>query len=376
MDKLKSLNICVITPASNIIGHPGISNLIDVLVPSFNELHLIMANGKMISADNIKLESTIIPQKNKTICRVLNYIVMQIKITLSVIKILNSIDLWIFFSGEGLILPLILLKVFNRKIVLILAGSLKKESAAKRDITFKILDMISHLSFYLTDYIILYSNSLISNWDLERYRDKILIASKHFVDYNIFSIKKEISSRNCIVGYVGRLSEEKGIMNLVKAIPDIIKLSNDINFVIAGDGILYNDIKKFIYNNNLNERVHLAGWIPNHNLPQFLNELKLLVLPSFDEGLPNIMIESMACGVPVLAMPVGAISDVIRDEECGFLMETNSPECIRKNIIRALIYPDLERLVTNARERIKRDFTFEKSTKRYKQIISFIFFKS
>jgi glycosyltransferase involved in cell wall biosynthesis len=52
--------------------------------------------------------------------------------------------------------------------------------------------------------------------------------------------------------------------------------------------------------------------------------LALLVIPSYTEGLPNIMLEAMACGTPMLASPVGAIEDVIKDEETGFILRSKS----------------------------------------------------
>ena len=67
----------------------------------------------------------------------------------------------------------------------------------------------------------------------------------------------------------------------------------------------------------------------------------------------------MACGTPVLATSVGGAPDLIKDEETGFIMEGNSPECIAKNVIRALEHPNLERIVENARALVEREFTYE-----------------
>ena len=113
----------------------------------------------------------------------------------------------------------------------------------------------------------------------------------------------------------------------------------------------------------------MLRWIPHDKLPDFLNELKLVVLPSYTEGLPNLMIEAMACGTLVLATPVGAIPDVINDGETGFIMENNSPECIAENAIRALEHPNLEEVVKNARELVEREFMYDAAVERYKKIL-------
>jgi glycosyltransferase involved in cell wall biosynthesis len=81
------------------------------------------------------------------------------------------------------------------------------------------------------------------------------------------------------------------------------------------------------------------------------------------------MLEAMACGTPVLATPVGAIPDVIKDGETGFIMEDNSPECIARNIIRALNHPNLEQIAQNARALVEKEFTFEKAVERYREIL-------
>ena len=122
-------------------------------------------------------------------------------------------------------------------------------------------------------------------------------------------------------------------------------------------------------NGDVNLWAELLRWICHDKLTNYLNELKLLVLTSYTDGLPNIMLEEMACGTPVLATPVGAIPDMITDGETGFIMENNSPECIAENVMRALKHPDLERIVEDARALVEREFTYEAAVKRYRKIL-------
>ena len=131
--------------------------------------------------------------------------------------------------------------------------------------------------------------------------------------------------------------------------------------LIGGDGPLKELIEASLQKGGVTARVDLPGWISHDDLPGYLNQLRLLVLPSYTEGLPNIMLEAMACGTPVLATPVGAIPDVIIDGKTGFIMENNSPECIAENVKRALDSPDLERIAEAGRRFVEENFTFERS---------------
>jgi glycosyltransferase involved in cell wall biosynthesis len=202
----------------------------------------------------------------------------------------------------------------------------------------------------LSDRIICYSGNFVQEYGLKRYVNKISIAPKHFLDFTKFKIKKEFYKRRNLIGYIGRLSEEKGVINLVNAIPQVLKQYPNLEFLIIGDGQLRGTLQKIIKRNNLHEKVKVLGWIPYESIPDYLNELKLLVLPSYTEGLPNAVLEAMACGTIVLATPVGSIPAVIKDGENGFLMKDNSPKCIADNILRVISKPAFKRNSKSCKE--------------------------
>jgi glycosyltransferase involved in cell wall biosynthesis len=120
----------------------------------------------------------------------------------------------------------------------------------------------------------------------------------------------------------------------------------------------------------LNDKVRLVGRVSHDEVPRYLNQLKLLVIPSYSEGLPNVILEAMASGTPVLATPVGSIPDIITGGETGFIMENNSPECIAKNVIRALNHPNLGQISQNGAALIEKEYRYDVLRARYESIIA------
>lgn len=173
-----------------------------------------------------------------------------------------------------------------------------------------------------------------------------------------------------MVGYVGRLSKVKGILNLIEAMPFVLKGRVDTSFVICGEGGLVNEVEKIIKAEGVEAHVRSIGWVAHQDVPQYLNELKLLVLPSFTEGLPNVILEAMACGTPVLATRVGAIPDIIKDGETGFLLKSNDPKHIADKIVELLNKPELlEKVSENAYEWVRQNFSKEKTIKLWQEIL-------
>jgi len=383
LNELDKCNICVVTlPFQNIVGAIILSNFIDILEPLSNELFVI--TGKFPDRPNKRIHIIRIKSDEKkqlTLIRAIKYLFKQLKTAYSLIKISKNVDVVIFHIGTGIdVLPILTAKLLRKKTVKVATGLSSK--VAKRDIRKlfgmgkiiipRIFKIIEKINSGLLDRIIIYSENIIKEYDLERYKNKITIAHEHFLDFNKFKIIKRLDERDDLVGYIGRLSEEKGTLNFVNAIPEISK-EKEIKFVVGGEGQLRSEIENYLNEKNLDDKVKLAGWIPHDELPDYLNELKLVVLPSYTEGLPNTILEAMACGTPVLATPVGAIPDVIKDGETGFIMENNSPECIAENIVRALAHPNINEITKNARALIEEKYNYQAAVDRYRIILSSTF---
>lgn len=371
-------NIGIITKPIGKAGFGPLSNLVKIVSSFSDSTYVITGNEGMNirKKEYQRVHIVGVPYKYwSNICiRTINHIFMQLRISFKLIGLAKSADIWIFFlDSQALLLPVITAKLMRKKIIFALAASLTKSAKVTKNTLANVLVYSEAINYKLSTHIILYSENLIKEWNLEKYRDKICIAHEHFLDFDKFKIKKNLDERENLIGYIGRLSEEKGVLNFVKAIPEISKERGEIKFLIGGDGQLRDKIEKYLEGENLNDKVKLAGWIPAEEFSTYLNELKLFVLPSYTEGLPHAILEAMACGTPVLATPVGAIPDVIKDGETGFIMENNSPECIAENIVRALAHPNINEITKNARALIEEKYNYQAAVDGYRIILSSTF---
>lgn len=377
------MGIAIGTPAKSNIGivtfpvyGSGIillSHLIEVIKPQANNIFVITGAEGLelfrkypdIHIDGIKHKGG-----SNVISRIARYVLTQCKISMKIIGKSNKVRFFVFFiGGPSLILPMLSAKVLGKKVILVMGSSDIEAVKANSKILTIPIKVIDKLDFVLSKYIILYSKSIIGAYNLEGHKHKILIAHEHFLDFNKLRIYTLLNDRTNLVGYIGRFSEEKGTLNFVQAIPYVLNRNKDVDFLIVGDGPLRGKVERYLNEYNLNERVKLIGWISHDNLPQYYNKLKLLVIPSYTEGLPNVMIEAMACGTPVLATSVGGVPDVIKDNETGFIMENNNPQCIADNILRVLDDRELERITKNALNLVEKDFTFEKAVEMFKEVL-------
>lgn len=158
------------------------------------------------------------------------------------------------------------------------------------------------------------------------------------VDVNQFNIgpdKDSLKEKHGLAGafvllFLGRLAEKKGIPYLLRAISEISKEYSDVVLVICGDGPERKKLELLVNDMDIEDEVVFAGFVSNEEKIEYLSLADVLVVPSIvtgegdTEGLPVVIMEGLAAGIPVIATDVGGISDAIIDQETGLLVETAS----------------------------------------------------
>jgi len=174
----------------------------------------------------------------------------------------------------------------------------------------------------------------------------------NYVDTNLFqSLNLEKKPRSLC--FVGRLVKQKNLLALLEALK-----GSPYSLDIVGGGEEEKCLKLFVKENNLN--VNFLSIISHRQLPEILNRHEAFILPSLYEGMPKVLLEAMACGLPVIGTNVEGIREVIVDGENGLLCDITS-NSIRKTIDRLFEDDDLrEKLGERARETIANKFALER----------------
>ena len=163
-----------------------------------------------------------------------------------------------------------------------------------------------------------------------------------------------------------RLEPRMGLGNLLQAVAKLGPGSEDCLVLIAGEGMLRPTLEGMIRDLKLSDRVRLLGLIPDGNLPKYFQASDLVVLPTQElEGFGLVMVEALACGVPVLGTPVGAIPEVLARVDPRLLTDGSDAQALAAGIRRLLerfrdIPGERERLSATGRALVERDYTWSR----------------
>jgi glycosyltransferase involved in cell wall biosynthesis len=304
-------------------------------------------------------------------------LIIEMKMAVELFRIRQAVDV-VTFCGTANFLPSMLLaKALGKKTSVLawgLASMTKEKTPGKLTTTERINKTMVKLSekvtLQLADQIDVESESATHFLGLDEYTEKISINGAPYIDRDLFFSTKPFDERNNVIGYVGRLTESKGIMNFVGSIPLLIQRFKDLRFVIIGEGVLQARITEELERENVSSYVTCTGWVPHEALPRYLNDLKILVFPSYSEGLPGVVQEAMSCGVIVLATNVGAIPDLINEGESGFILEDNTPGGISENISHIIENQNLSLITKQAEKVIEKEYVYEAMVRKCAQSLA------
>jgi glycosyltransferase involved in cell wall biosynthesis len=169
------------------------------------------------------------------------------------------------------------------------------------------------------------------------------------VDLSQFSPAQ--NNREPLLLYIGSLIKRKGVEYLIEALALIAQKQPSLRLLIVGDGPERPTLERLVSNRCLTERVTFAGQQPPNEVRLWLQQAKLFVLPSVEEGLGVVLLEALACGVPIVASRVGGIPEAVT-LDVGLLVPPADPTLLGEAIIQLL--SDEQRWQTlsqNARKR-------------------------
>lgn len=190
------------------------------------------------------------------------------------------------------------------------------------------------------DLNIVLSEGLVENITQKAPMAKVKVLYNSVITYNNNPYNN--NAKNVL--FLGRLGVRKGIYDLIEAIKILdSRIDKEIKFYLCGDGEI-EEVREKINNYGLESRIAHLGWIDRKNSKELLDNICINVLPSYNEGLPMTILETMAYGIPNISTNIASIPEVIEDGVNGYLI---NPGNIDDLIIR------IEELLKNKKNREK-----------------------
>ena len=172
-----------------------------------------------------------------------------------------------------------------------------------------------------------------------------------------------------VVIAVGRLVEKKGFADLIDACAILKDRGREFECEIIGGGVLRKDLDKQVAALGVGDRVHLIGPTSRDEVNRRVRRAALMAVPCVvsangnRDGLPTVLLETMALGTPCISTAVTGIPEIVRDEQTGLITPQHDPASLADAIERLLDDEALgERLAINARQLVEQEFDIHRNT--------------
>lgn len=211
-----------------------------------------------------------------------------------------------------------------------------------------------HLSKILKRHALCIHNAI----DLERFKKRVNRESKR----ESLNIPSDVP----LVGTIGRLTEQKGYSFFIDAIPIVLKENPNVHFIIVGDGEQLESLRRLAASYGVDHRIVFTG--SRSDIEEIFACLDLFVSSSLWEGLPTVILESMAANIPVIATDIPGTRDLIQDGYNGWLVPPRNAYALANAILKALKNKQLcERFVQRAKDLVL-TFSIDSIAKQYEQL--------
>jgi glycosyltransferase involved in cell wall biosynthesis len=176
-----------------------------------------------------------------------------------------------------------------------------------------------------------------------------------------------ISSESRTILFVGRLDPQKDPLALLNAVRNLLVTHRDLHVLMVGDGVLRDELLAWVKQRELQAQIHFAG--RRNDVPSLLKSATLMVLSSRWEGMPNVVLEAMAAGTPIVATSAEGVSDLLPDPSSDFIVPPNDPTALGRAIDRILRDPHSARhAAQTAQDYVRKEFTWDRLVSRYEDL--------
>lgn len=187
-------------------------------------------------------------------------------------------------------------------------------------------------------------------------------------------VRAELGLRGPVVGLVANVRGSKGHRYFLEAAREVLAARPETRFLIVGDGVGYDDVRRQVHAMGLAPYVVMTGF--RRDIPEIMAALDMLVLPSVrSEGTSQVVPQALAVGTPVVGTTVGGTPEVVRDGETGRLVAPADAHALAEAILSLLADPDRARALGRAGQTLVRtQYTFdtmmERITAVYRELLA------
>jgi glycosyltransferase involved in cell wall biosynthesis len=290
----------------------------------------------------------------------------------AVFTLRDRVDVVICFLGVYYLPVLLAARILGKKVISFEAGndaavlSMVYQGKVFKEWLVNLVRLMRFANRSLAHVVAIESLLLINQTGLKRFSVKTRVGNL-YVDRDFYTDNVPFEQRGLKVGFLGRFVSSKRILEFIDAAGHYG--DSRVTFLVMGDGELREQIEETLRINHF-AHIKVLGWVGEDRIVDILNDLRLLVMPSDLEGLPNAILEAMSCGTVVLAKAVGGIPDLIIPGKTGFLMAEATPSVIHDAIKTVLSRQDLAMVSENARKHIVENYSLAAAVKKWEEILA------